>query len=70
MIIIVKSTDEEDGSMHSSECGLQPKVIWLYPPGGAVTLEEGRLVLGAAGATDCCLLGGGAGGGASCFSLG
>ena len=56
--------------MHSSECGLQPKVIWLYPPGGAVTLEEGRLVLGAAGATDCCLLGGGAGGGASCFSLG
>lgn len=56
--------------MHRSNHGLQPKVIWLCPPGGAVTLEEGRLVLDAVGATGCCLLGGEAGGGASGVFLG
>lgn len=57
--------------MNTCDRGLQPKVIWLCPPGGAVTLDEGRLVVvGAVAGAGSCLVGGGAGGGASCFGLG
>lgn len=57
--------------MNTCDCGHQPKVIWLCPPGGAVTLDEVRLVeVGAVVGAGSCLVGGGAGGGASCFGLG